>query len=151
MNILRLALVILFVLGCASKGSNVGRASNERKPEVGYTKAASISSQPPPALLSPLKPVYVTTPGDPFILLVGVECRTGVIDSSTFELVQPAPDFVKLTPNECVGKSGTAGAVIQVSPGNADVGTHLAQVIARPCSGGGPATTFLLKIKVKKK
>src|SRR5713226_8623715 len=131
MKIARIVLVIIFVLGCASKGSHVGSASNEAKSKTGDTKA--VSNQAPPAFLGPIKPVYVTTPGDPFFLFVGVECRTGVIDSSTFELVQPAPSFVKLKPNECVGKSMMAGAVIEVNPGNADLGTYFVQVIARPC------------------
>ena len=150
MKIVRIALVIAFVLGCASKGSDVGRASNERKVETGHTKSALGSSQPPPAVLSPMKPVYVTRPGDPFVLLVSAECESGNPDSTTFEIVQPAPGFVHLSGTGCAGPSGFTLGVISVSPGNDDLGTHFVQVIARPCGGGGPATTFVLRIKVKR-
>lgn len=149
MKIARIALVIIFVLGCASRGSQMGKASNEIKMETGHRNAASISRDGPPALLTPFKPVYVTRPGDPFVLLVGVECRRGDIDSTTFELVQPVPSFVNLSVFDCVSKSGNALAVLSVSPTTNDLGTHLVQVIARPC-GGGPATAFPLTIKVKK-
>jgi hypothetical protein len=150
MKIARIALVIIFVLACAGRGSRMGKASSEGKVETSGSNAASLRSDAPPALLTPFKPVYVTRFGDPFVLLVGVECRRGDIDSTTFELVQPAPTFIHLSVIDCVSKSGNATAVLSVSPGLNDSGTYSVQVIARPCGGGGPATPFNLKIKVKK-
>jgi hypothetical protein len=116
----------------------------------------SIAQLPPagngaPSFHFPIKEQYVTFEGDPFLVLVGVDCA-GSESPPRFELLPPSPDFARIGLICPPGPGRFAQALIAISPTTGTRGKYQVKVGATRC-GADPDETageiLSLNVKVK--
>ena len=122
------------------------------------TSSAPNQQTPPPAgngsplQWFPIKEQYVTTEGDPFLVLVRFNCADSP-NPPRFELLPPSPPFAQVILTCPPGPAPFAHAIIAISPSAGDAGKYQVKLGATGCGAPPeekPGEILSLNVKVKR-
>jgi hypothetical protein len=145
------ALMLLFSLAyLQSKNAYLARGSASKASSDGAPQLPPAGNGAP-SFHFPIKEQYVTFEGDPFLVLVGVDCA-GSESPPRFELLPPSPDFARIGLICAPGPGRFAQALIAISPTTGTRGKYQVKVGATRC-GADPdekaGEILSLNVKVK--